>query len=164
MKLLKTALLTATAAAALSGAAMAQSVNPGNPASLNATATAEILKPLKITQTTPMAFGTVSLADGSQLGTAKTTGTETNVTRPTGSTGQNGVFSLNGASNQTVNISASSGSCIGAGVSNFTVQTSGPTALIDSMMSGSFFVTGSLDFDNNASGTITCDYTVTAQY
>lgn len=162
MKLLKTALLTATAAAALSGAAMAQ-VNPGNPASFNATATAEILKPLTIGETAPMGFGKVSLTDGSLPGTATTGLAETNVTRVSSTGRQDGAFSLAG-SDGAVNISTavSDPTCGAAGVSNFAVQTPATATLAG--MTGSFLVSGSLDFDATASGVITCSYTVTAQY
>lgn len=165
MKLLKTALLTATAAAALSGVAMAQ-VNPGNPASFNATATATILKPLTITQTAAMAFGTISLVNGApgQTGKAATNGGEVNVARLPSTSAANGAFEVNGSDGD-VSVDAAAGSCSGG---TGAAPTLGVTVVTPSItISGAAVpvdVTGTLDFDDTASGAITCSYTVSANY
>lgn len=162
MKLLKTALITATAAAALSSAAMAQSTT-GNPATATATATATILKPLSINPTAAMGFGTVSLTNGNQLGLATTDGAETNVTRVSPAGRQKGGFSLAG-SDGNVNIipGVADPTCGATGITNFNVATPATASLAS--MSATLEVTGSFNFDSTASGAITCAYTVTAQY
>lgn len=169
----RTALGGMVLAAALSayGAALAQGANPGNPAALTASATGNILKPIKITEQMGLNFGrilppttsvtdfTVDGADG--ISTA-------------GSNGQSlgghktAQFLVEGQAGQAVNANnATIGSCSQNTVALNAIQTFPPPNLpVTFDASGAFplAVGGTLRVGQAIPGIVTCNYTITISY
>ena len=169
---IRAVLCGAVLTAALASAAFAQAVNPGNPATQRASATANILKPIKITEEMGLHFGRIlpptsnvtdftvdgadgistSMSDGQALGGHKTAR-----------------FKIEGQANQTVNANqATVSGCTQNTVVLNSIRTFPPPGLpVKFDANGVFFlaVGGTLSVDQQTlPGIVTCNYTVTISY
>lgn len=162
-------LLTATAIVAFSSSAFAA----GNQASVNnATATATVVTPISLEETTPMAFGT--FASGDAAGTVSTNGTYINVTKVPGlsANAAPAQFTVGGEGNYGYNITYSNVDTALKMTKNSTDYTMGFTLDTNNPITGTL-TSGAATFNVNAtidvaagqeSGTYTGNYDVTVQY
>lgn len=168
---IRAVLCGAVLTAALASAAMAQAVNPGNPASLPASATANILKPIKITEQMGLHFGrilpptsnvtdfTVDGADG--ISTLNSNGQALGGHKTAR-------FKIEGQAGQAVNANqATIGSCTQNTVALNAIQTFPPPNLpvvFDANGEFPLAVGGTLRVGQASPGIVTCNYTVTISY
>ena len=167
MKLLKTALITATATAALTGAAMAQLV--GNPGTASASANATIVAPLTVTEAGgPMNFGSIAVSNPAVLATVSTdpaispsNATNVNGTNPVGSS-----FDIVGDAGATVDVSVPVESCDSGAILNVTLPALDQVSVPLTGGNANVLANGFLTIAANTPGgtVIGCTYTVSALY